>query len=513
MAPSAISTGNSPEVLRPIAVNGEKIVSSLKMDNLSLSLSANQSFTSTPSSESLDLVCVGFGPASLAIAIALHDAYSKSSLAPPKVLFLEKQPQFAWHAGMQLPGARMQISFLKDLATPRDPRSKFTFINYLHCKGRLNTFINLSTFLPSRMEYEDYLRWCASHFEKEGCVKYGANVESVVPSPPSAEDGKIPSFAVSYSSPSGQAITHAARHVVIAVGGKPSIPPVLQNKPCVLHSSQFATSIGKIEKFQKETRKPLRFAVIGSGQSAAEIYNDLWERFGEETGVTVKLIVKGQSLRPSDDSPFVNEIFDPDRVTPHYNRPSHLRAAGIVLDRATNYGVVRLELLEHLYEKLYLQRIKCERTGAPPRATIIVNRRVTSATPSPSNDSLRLKITTEEGSETEEEELDVDYIIPATGYRRDAHVSILQGCEELATGEGNDIKSENGLVKGIWGVERDYRVRMVEGRVHPAAGIWLQGCNESTHGLSDSLLSVLATRGGELVESMFGEQLAQAGKR
>lgn len=414
---------------------------------------------------------------------------------------------------MQLPGARMQISFLKDLATPRDPRSRFTFINYLHCKGRLNTFINLSTFLPSRMEYEDYLRWCASHFEKEGCVKYGANVESVVPSSPSAEDGKIPSFTISSSSPSGELITHSARHVVIAVGGKPIIPPVLQNKPCVLHSSQFATNIGKIEKLQKERRKPLRFAVIGSGQSAAEIYNDLWERFGEETGVTVKLLVKGQSLRPSDDSPFVNEIFDPDRVTPHYNRPSHLRAAGIVLDRATNYGVVRLELLEHLYEKLYIQRIKCERTGAEPRAAIIINRRVTSATASPSQDSLRLKIVTEDGDEKVEEELNVDYIFTATGYRRDAHVSILEGCEELATGEGSDVKGENGLVKGKWTVGRDYRVKMVEGRVQNEAGIWLQGCNESTHGLSDSLLSILAIRGGELVESMFGEQLAQAGKR
>lgn len=197
----------------------------------------------------------------------------------------------------------MQISFLKDLATPRDPRSKFTFINYLHSKGRLNTFINLSTFLPSRIEYEDYLRWCAGHFEREGYVKYNSNVESVLPSAPSAADGKIPSFTISSSSSPGEIVTHIARHVVIAVGGKPIIPSVLQNKPCVLHSSQFATNIGKIEKLQKETKKPLRFAVIGSGQSAAEIYNDLWERFSEETGFNVNLIVKGQSLRPSDDSP------------------------------------------------------------------------------------------------------------------------------------------------------------------------------------------------------------------
>ena len=60
--------------------------------------------------EVFDLVCIGFGPASLAIAVALHDLS-----VPANVIFLERQSRFAWHAGMLLPGARMQISFLKDV--------------------------------------------------------------------------------------------------------------------------------------------------------------------------------------------------------------------------------------------------------------------------------------------------------------------------------------------------------------------------------------------------------------
>ena len=103
-----------------------------------------------------DLVCIGFGPASLAIAIALHDRGVKS-----RVLYIEKQRGFVWHGGMLLPNTRMQISFLKDLATLRDPRSKFTFLNYLKTKNRLVPFTNLSTFLPLREEYNDYMSWCA----------------------------------------------------------------------------------------------------------------------------------------------------------------------------------------------------------------------------------------------------------------------------------------------------------------------------------------------------------------
>ncbi|KAI7031412.1 hypothetical protein KC364_g8664, partial [Hortaea werneckii] len=51
-----------------------------------------------------DLVCVGFGPASLAIAVALHDILEDGQprlrTYSPKVRFLEKQQQFRWHAGM-----------------------------------------------------------------------------------------------------------------------------------------------------------------------------------------------------------------------------------------------------------------------------------------------------------------------------------------------------------------------------------------------------------------------------
>jgi L-ornithine N5-oxygenase len=249
------------------------------------------------SDELLDLLCIGFGPASLAIAIALNDTQALLS-PPPKVLFLEKQPHFAWHAGMQLPGARMQISFLKDLATPRNPRSKFTFINYLFEKGRLNQFINLSTFLPTRAEFEDYLRWCAEHFEKEGRVGYGMEVESVRPGEKNSE-GKVTSWEVTaLDARTGNSVTRRARHVVIAIGGRPVVPQNMQGLKHVAHSSQFASSITQIQ--QREEGRKLRFAVIGSGQSAAEIFNDLWERFPD---AEVKLVIRGASLRPSDDSP------------------------------------------------------------------------------------------------------------------------------------------------------------------------------------------------------------------
>src|SRR5690606_17794622 len=124
---------------------------------------------------------------------------------------------FAWHSGMLLPGSRMQISFIKDLASLRNPRSHFTVINYLHLQNRLVTFTNLATFLPLRQEYNDYMPWCAKHFDDQ--VRYGETVSAV---DPIALDGEaVSKFKVHSVDASGESRMRTAKHVVVAVGGKP----------------------------------------------------------------------------------------------------------------------------------------------------------------------------------------------------------------------------------------------------------------------------------------------------
>lgn len=260
----------------------------------------------TPEDELHDLVCVGFGPASLAIAVALHDALDGTDPSldmpslqnrPPRVAFLEKQPQFAWHAGMLLPGARMQITFMKDMATLRNPRSEFTFLNYLFQKDRLVEFTNLNTFLPQRVEYEDYMKWCACWFEE--VVQYDQEVVKVMPERSPSGDGEIASFTVvSQNLQTGKMETRRTKHVVIAAGGRPNLPPPFpSNHPKVIHSSKFSyISTEILPDFQR----PYNVAVVGNGQSAAEIFDFLHAHY---PNARTWLLIKGGALRPSDDSP------------------------------------------------------------------------------------------------------------------------------------------------------------------------------------------------------------------
>ena len=247
-------------------------------------------FTTVGQQHIYDLICVGFGPASLAIAVALHDKG-----IPAQVLYLERQPEFRWHGGMLLPDARMQISFLKDLATLRDPRSHFTFLNYLKSKNRLVAFTNLSTFLPLREEYNDYLSWCASHFDQY--VRYGQETLEIIPH--SGCERRVESWdVVSRNINTGQKSAFRARHIVIAVGGRPKIPAALSDlNSAVVHSSSYSSTVPKmlVDKGSKR-----HVAVVGGGQSAAEIFSDLQNR---TNNICLSLYIGDSALRPSDDSP------------------------------------------------------------------------------------------------------------------------------------------------------------------------------------------------------------------
>jgi L-ornithine N5-monooxygenase len=77
----------------------------------------------------LDVLGIGFGPANIALAIALEECGSGNS-----VRFIERRSNPTWHPDMLLDGADIQNNPLRDFVTPRNPRSRYTFVNYLHCE-------------------------------------------------------------------------------------------------------------------------------------------------------------------------------------------------------------------------------------------------------------------------------------------------------------------------------------------------------------------------------------------
>lgn len=417
-----------------------------------------------------DLIGVGFGPSNLALAVRLGE---RSGARPLAHCFVERQPEFGWHRGMLLDNCRMQISFLKDLVTLRDPKSRYTFINYLFERGRLNEFINLKNFYPTRVEFQDYLSWVAGAFDDR--VHYGETVTAI--EPVCGDGARIDALRVVSRDAAGHERQRVTRALSVGVGGTPAIPDAFAalGQDRVIHSSSYLTGVGQLAAAPDGERR--RIAVIGAGQSAAEVFTDLARRFPH---VDASLVMRAGALKPADDSPFVNEIFSPAFTDVVYAQPHAARRALLDRHRDTNYAVVDRPLIEQIYETLYLQRV-----DGTPRHALLANSAIEAAART-ADGRIELTLRDRMSGDTRTERF--DGLVLATGYRRDTHSTLLEGLapylgDALARGE----------------VARDYLLATPE---HFAPRIYLQGCCEGSHGLSDTLLSVLAQRADEICASI-----------
>lgn len=415
-----------------------------------------------------DIVGIGFGPANLALAIAVAE-HNGGARAGDRVdaVFLERQPEFGWHRGMLIDGTVMQVSFLKDLATLRNPASAFGFVSYLHSRGRLVDFINHRTLFPTRVEFHDYLSWAAQRMRH--VVRYGAEVVAVR----QADGGHL---EVDSRDATGRTTTVLARNVVFGVGLSPVLPEGVRRSARVWHSSELLHRAPGLDR-------PGRLVVVGAGQSAAECTDYLHSTFPD---AEVCSVFTRYGYSPADDSPYANRIFDPDAVGEFHAAGDDVKAELMAYHRNTNYSVVDLELIEALYRKAYLEKVLGRQ-----RLRMVNAARVTGVTDSAEGVHVRVRSLLDRSTEV----LAADAVVFATGY---APGDIRPLLGELDT---HCVRDRHGLPV----VERDYRLRTDVG-VH--CGLYLQGGTEHSHGITSSLLSNVAVRGGEILDSVLHRRAA-----
>ena len=418
----------------------------------------------------LDLVGVGFGPSNLGLAVAIHEHNTRPDVTRPIAAeFVELKAEFGWHTGMLIPGATMQISFLKDLVTQRNPQSAFTFLSYLTERGRLTEFINYKTFFPTRLEFHDYLTWAAE--KVDATVRYGSTVTAV-----REVDGF---FDIEITG--ARAGRLRARNVVIAGGLSPQLPAGVTRSARQIHNHEFLHDLKRLP-----SRKHDRYVVVGAGQSAAEVAAYLHDM---SPSVEVHGVFAKYGYSPADDSPFANRVFDPDAVDDFYSADPGVRRQLINYHRSTNYSAVDLPLIEDLYAREYAERVAGNRRlflrGASSLFDTVEH-----------DDGVRVDILHHPTGAIEQ--LDCDAVVYATGFLPANLRGILGDlCDDVVMDEG-----------GRPMVSRDYRL---ETSRPTAGGLFIQGNTEHSHGLTSSLLSNIAVRSAEILQSIDAELLSPAG--
>ncbi|NED12202.1 lysine N(6)-hydroxylase/L-ornithine N(5)-oxygenase family protein [Streptomyces sp. SID9124] len=422
-----------------------------------------------------DLIGIGFGPSNVAMAIAISEHNARSGTREAVTAqFFEQQPAFGWHRGMLIDDATMQVSFLKDLVTLRNPASEFSFLCYLKSKGRLIDFINHKNLFPLRVEFHDYFEWAAS--QVDDLVSYDHEVVGVTQV---VEDGVVEFLDVTVRSGEGLTV-HRARNLVMGTGLRPLVPEGVERGDRVWHNSELLTRVEELEG-----TSPSRFVVVGAGQSAAENVAYLHRRF---PGAEICAVFSRYGYSPADDSSFANKIFDPDAVDEFYAAPENVKRRLMDYHGNTNYSVVDIDLIDDLYRQMYQEKV----LGTERLRFLNVSRLTeVKETPDKARATVKSLVT---GEETQ---LDADVVVFATGYSPADPLGLL--------GEvgAHCLRDEEGRVR----VERDYRIATDPGL---NCGIYLQGGTEHTHGITSALLSNTAIRVGEILDSLLDRSVKSA---
>jgi lysine N6-hydroxylase len=269
------------------------------------------------------LIGIGAGPANLSLAAFLNTSHGRTRDA-----FFDARTRFAWHPGMMLPDAEMQIHWLKDLVTPVDPTNPYSFLAFTVSRGEFYRLLNTRRRRVSRREFEAYCAWVADRLPT---VRFGTEVLDMRWS-----DG----FLVRTS-----AGTYRSTHVCVAVGVQPLLPECAHgaDSRLVTHSANYA--------FAPLPETARRVAVVGGGQSGAEVVAHLLQQASPNLQEILWMSRRSTYL-PLDESPFVEEFFTPAASDTFFQQSADIRRQVLAELRMASDGISD-SLLESIYNRLY----------------------------------------------------------------------------------------------------------------------------------------------------------------
>ena len=406
----------------------------------------------------LDCVGVGIGPSNLSLACLL------SPLSQFSTCFLEREQQFFWHKGLLLEDSELTVSIFKDLVTLADPTSPYSFLSYLHSQGRLLQFIIANFPSVKRVEFNQYFQWVC---ERLANLHFGHEVREIT-------------FDKNFTL-RGSNFSVQCNNLSIGVGHVPKLPSCAKKKingRTLIHSSSYldirSELIGKT------------VAVIGGGQSGAEVFLDLINRDVNTSPARCIWVSRRPNFLPLDNSPFTNELFTPEYVKYFQSLSPSRRQEVLASQRMASDGITDStlnRLYRLLYENRYLHPDRAQSLLAPGSELIGLTRL---------DYSWLINLRTKNHLATEL--LEADYVILATGYESKIP-------EFLAP-----IKHRLDISNGEIAIQKDFSACW-DGPENRR--IFVQNAGHSQVGISDPNLSLLAWRAGQIANSLAPSPLYQ----
>ncbi len=282
-----------------------------------------------------DIIGIGIGPFNLGLAALSAD------LPELTTIFFDEDPRFNWHPGLLLPTARMQVPYYADLVTLVQPQSRFSYFALLHAQKRLFRLGIHENPFPLRREYNAYCQWVATHLSACSfgmrCLDIGYDESK------NRYDVRIVDIKT------GQTKTFHGKHIVIGTGTQSYIPSCAEeiDHPTIFHASDYL-----FKKDQLLGKK--RIAIIGSGQSAAEIFQDLLT--GSDGGRSLSWFTRSARFFPMEYTKLTLEMASPGYIDYFFGLDADVRFQ-LLREQDGLYKGINASLIADIYEILYQQSL------------------------------------------------------------------------------------------------------------------------------------------------------------
>jgi lysine N6-hydroxylase len=396
-----------------------------------------------------DIMGIGIGPFNLGLAALCH------SIPQLRCLFIEKQHNFNWHPGMLLPGSSLQVPFYADLVTLADPCSPFSYMAFLKAKQRMIRFAIHENYFVTRQEYNEYGQWVAAQLPS---LQFNQTCTAIHP----YEDG--------YQVITDKASFYA-RHIVIGTGTAPALPGCIKgiNHSLVFHSSEYL-------KYKNRILHQPSVTIIGSGQSAAEIFYDLLQaRRHFPDGLS--WFTRSPRFFPMEYAKLTLEMSSPEYIDHFFSLPNNAKA-GILAQQNMLYKGINFSLINDIYDLLYLQSLG----GGEPPLRLQTNCSLQQVAASPQK--LELTLLHRELEKTFLHETSA--LVLATGYKTTVPRFLDAIQDRIRWDE-----------KGMYKASRNYSV-------DENNSIYIQNAEHNTHGFNASDLGLGPYRNATIINTILG---------
>lgn len=282
-----------------------------------------------------DFIAVGVGPFNLSLACLTAPIENLDGL------LFDKNESFNWHPGMLLQDTTLQIPFLADLVTLADPTSPFSFLNYIKEQGKMYSFYIRENFLLLRNEYNQYCQWA---IKKLPNVFFNTEVSMI-----EYDDNESVYIVSTVCTKTSKITYYKTKKIILGTGTAPHIPKSCQTlKGKAIHSSAYVQNKAALQKEKSIT-------VLGSGQSAAEVFNDLLQEI-DVYGYQLNWITRSSRFFPMDYSKLTLEMTSPEYVDYFYNLPAEKRDY-LLKEQKLLYKGINKDLIETIFDTIYAKKV------------------------------------------------------------------------------------------------------------------------------------------------------------